>query len=228
MTDHLAQTSATAGVSIWLDDLSRERIASGSLQQLIDDKHVVGVTTNPTIFAAALTNGAAYDAQVRELAAAGRRRRPGGLRDHHRGRPAGLRHLPADLGGHRPRRRQGLDRGRARGWPTTPTARSSRPSSSGRPSTGPTSSSRSRPPLEGLPAITRTLAEGISVNVTLIFSLDRYRGVMNAFLTGLEQAREAGHDLSEIHSVASFFVSRVDTEIDQRLDRRSAPTRPTR
>ena len=62
------------------------------------------------------------------------------------------------------------------------------------------------------------LAEGISVNVTLIFSLDRYRGVMNAFLTGLEQAREAGKDLSEIHSVASFFVSRVDTEIDKRLD----------
>ena len=62
------------------------------------------------------------------------------------------------------------------------------------------------------------LAEGISVNVTLIFSLDRYRGVMNAFLTGLEQAREAGQDLSTIHSVASFFVSRVDTEIDKRLD----------
>jgi transaldolase len=62
------------------------------------------------------------------------------------------------------------------------------------------------------------LAEGISVNVTLIFSLDRYRGVMNAFLTGLEQAREKGKDLSAIHSVASFFVSRVDTEVDKRLD----------
>jgi transaldolase len=72
--------------------------------------------------------------------------------------------------------------------------------------------------VEGLPAISQTLAEGISVNVTLIFSLDRYRGVMNAFLTGLEQAREGGKDLSQIHSVASFFVSRVDTEVDKRLD----------
>ena len=72
--------------------------------------------------------------------------------------------------------------------------------------------------VEGLPAISQVLAEGISVNVTLIFSLDRYRGVMNAFLTGLEQARQAGKDLSKIHSVASFFVSRVDTEIDKRLD----------
>ena len=72
--------------------------------------------------------------------------------------------------------------------------------------------------VEGLPAISQVLAEGISVNVTLIFSLDRYRGVMNAFLTGLEQAREAGRDLSQIHSVASFFVSRVDTEVDKRLD----------
>src|SRR5665648_808019 len=72
--------------------------------------------------------------------------------------------------------------------------------------------------VEGLPAISQTLTEGISVNATLIFSLDRYRGVMNAFLTGLEQARLADKDLSQIHSVASFFVSRIDTEVDTRLD----------
>src|SRR5690606_22984015 len=72
--------------------------------------------------------------------------------------------------------------------------------------------------VEGLPAISQALAEGISVNVTLIFSLDRYRGVMSAYLTGLEQARERGHDLSPIYSVASFFVSRVDAEIDKRLE----------
>ena len=71
---------------------------------------------------------------------------------------------------------------------------------------------------EGLPAITATIAEGISVNVTLIFGLARYREVMDAYLDGLEQARHNGHDLSTIHSVASFFVSRVDTEIDKRLD----------
>ena len=72
--------------------------------------------------------------------------------------------------------------------------------------------------VEGLPAISQALTEGININVTLIFSLDRYRGVMNAFLTGLEQARLGGLDLSQIHSVASFFVSRVDTEVDKRLD----------
>ena len=71
---------------------------------------------------------------------------------------------------------------------------------------------------EGLPAITAVIGEGISVNVTLIFSLDRYRGVIDAYLTGLEQAAANGHDLSQIHSVASFFVSRVDTEVDKRLD----------
>ena len=69
----------------------------------------------------------------------------------------------------------------------------------------------------GLAAITRTLAEGISINVTLIFSVERYRAVMEAFLDGLEQAKAHGHDLSTIASVASFFVSRVDTEIDKRL-----------
>ena len=77
----------------------------------------------------------------------------------------------------------------------------------------------------GLPAITASIGEGISVNVTLIFSLERYREVIDAYLTGLEQAAGRGHDLSKIHSVASFFVSRVDTEVDKRLEA-SAPTRP--
>jgi transaldolase len=72
--------------------------------------------------------------------------------------------------------------------------------------------------LEGLPAITTAISEGISVNVTLIFGVGRYQAVMDAYLTGLEQAREAGLDISTIRSVASFFVSRVDTEIDKRLD----------
>jgi transaldolase len=72
---------------------------------------------------------------------------------------------------------------------------------------------------EGIPAITATLAEGISVNVTLIFSVERHRAVMDAYLNGLEKAKQAGHDLSKIHSVASFFVSRVDTEVDKRLEK---------
>jgi transaldolase len=76
---------------------------------------------------------------------------------------------------------------------------------------------------DGLPAITRSLAEGISVNVTLIFSLQRYGEVIDAFMAGLEQAADAGHDLSSIASVASFFVSRVDTEVDNRLDKLGTP-----
>jgi transaldolase len=215
MTDRLAQLSAE-GVSIWLDDLSRERIVSGNLQQLIDDKHVVGVTTNPSIFAAALTNGAAYDAQVRELAAKGADIDQAVFeittRDVQQGcdimRPAyeasahvdGKVSIEVD-----PRLAHDTDATVEQAkqlWATV-----DRPNLFIKiPAT-----------LEGLPAITRVLAEGISVNVTLIFSLDRYRGVMNAFLTGLEQAREGGRDISELHSVASFFVSRVDTEVDPRL-----------
>ncbi|MDP9221451.1 MAG: transaldolase [Actinomycetota bacterium] len=217
MTDHLADLSA-AGVSIWLDDLSRERIVSGNLQQLIDTKHVVGVTTNPSIFAAALTNGAAYDAQVRELVANGKaadidqavfeittedvRQGCDIMRPTYEasGHVDGKVSIEVD-----PRLAHDTDATVEQAkqlW-----AAVDRPNLFIKiPAT-----------LEGLPAITRVLAEGISVNVTLIFSLDRYRGVMNAFLTGLEQAREAGHDVSEIFSVASFFVSRVDTEIDPRL-----------
>ena len=217
MTDHLADLSA-AGVSIWLDDLSRERIVSGNLQQLIDTKHVVGVTTNPSIFEAALTNGAAYDAQVRELVANGKaadidqavfeittedvRQGCDIMRPTYEasGHVDGKVSIEVD-----PRLAHDTDATVEQAkqlW-----AAVDRPNLFIKiPAT-----------LEGLPAITRVLAEGISVNVTLIFSLDRYRGVMNAFLTGLEQAREAGHDVSEIFSVASFFVSRVDTEIDPRL-----------
>jgi transaldolase len=215
MTDRLAQLSEQ-GVSIWLDDLSRERIAGGGLQKLIDEKHVVGVTTNPSIFAAALTNGAAYDTQVRELAAKGvdidravfeittedvRQacdifRPTWEATGHQDGKVSievepGLAHDADGTVEQAKQLRAAVDR---------PNVFIKIPAT-----------------VEGLSAITRTLAEGISVNVTLIFSLDRYRGVMNAFLAGLEQAREAGHDLSEIHSVASFFVSRVDTEIDPRL-----------
>jgi transaldolase len=215
MTDHLAQLS-DQGVSIWLDDLSRERIVSGNLQQLIDTKHVVGVTTNPSIFAAALTNGAAYDAQVRELVGKGAdvdqavfeittedvrqgcdiMRATYDATDHVDGK------VSIEVDPRLAHDTDGTVEQAKQLW-----AAVDRPNLFIKiPAT-----------VEGLPAISRVLAEGISVNVTLIFSLDRYRGVMNAFLTGLEQARENGHDLSEIHSVASFFVSRVDTEIDPRL-----------
>ncbi|HEX9336693.1 MAG TPA: transaldolase [Pseudonocardiaceae bacterium] len=214
-TDRLAELSA-AGVSIWLDDLSRERLATGNLAALIRDKHVVGVTTNPTIFAGALTHGAAYDEQVRELAARGasveaavREITTTDVRDacdlfrdtYDRTKKLdGRVSIEVD-----PRLAHDTDRTVAEAldlWKTV-----DRPNLMVKiPAT-----------VEGLPAITRVLAEGVSVNVTLIFSVDRYREVMHAFLEGLRQARSNGHDLATIQSVASFFVSRVDTEVDRRL-----------
>ena len=220
-TDNLARLSAL-GVSIWLDDLSRERLASGSLAALIRDKHVVGVTTNPTIFASALTHGEAYDEQVRELAARGadvdaavREITTTDVRNacdlfretyENSGRLDGRVSIEVD-----PRLAHDTDKTTAQAldlWKTV-----DRPNLMVKiPAT-----------VEGLPAITRTLAEGISVNVTLIFSVDRYRAVMDAHLEGLRQARANGHDLSTIQSVASFFVSRVDTEVDRRLDAIGTP-----
>ncbi|MEV0083381.1 transaldolase [Saccharopolyspora sp. NPDC050642] len=205
-----------AGVSIWLDDLSRQRISSGNLAELITDQAVVGVTSNPTIFANALSNAADYNEKVRELAARGasvddtvRELTTADVRDaadifrnvyESTGRVDGRVSLEVD-----PRLAHDTDRTVAEAidlWKAV-----DRPNLMVKiPAT-----------LAGLPAITRVLAEGISVNVTLIFSVQRYRDVMDAFLAGLEQAKANGHDVSQIASVASFFVSRVDTEIDKRL-----------
>jgi transaldolase len=217
MTDTLKQLSE-AGVAIWLDDLSRERLVTGSLTTLIRDSHVVGVTTNPTIFQKAISGSAYYDDQVRDLAI--------------RGVSVGeaLRALTGtDV-------RSGCDLFRA--------AYEASDGVDGRVSievapslaheTAQTvAEARSlwwlvdRPNLfikipatkAGVPAIEQTLAEGISVNVTLIFSLERYAEVIEAFMSGLERAQAAGHDLSRLGSVASFFVSRVDSEVDARLDK---------
>ncbi len=219
---------ADAGVSIWLDDLSRERIETGNLADLVKNSSVVGVTTNPTIFASALSDGERYDAQVRELAAGRQGRGRGDLRDHHDRRARRLR--------------------RAQGRPSTPPAASTaacRSRSSPGLAHDEAATIASAKELwaevdrenlfikipattEGAPAITDVLGEGISVNVTLIFGLDRYDAVMDAYLEGLEKAKANGHDLSKIHSVASFFVSRVDTEIDKRLEavRRPAGRQP--
>jgi transaldolase len=208
---------SNAGVSIWLDDLSRERITSGGLQKLMEERNVVGVTTNPTIFASALAKGHAYDEQVASLAASGASvteavfeitthdvasgcdiLRPaydasGGVdgRVSIEVEPAVAHDAEATI-------KQGKEL-----WHKV-----ARPNAMIKvPATEP-----------GLEAITALTASGVSVNVTLIFSLERYRDVINAYLTGLEQARADGIDLSSIRSVASFFVSRVDTEIDRRLD----------
>jgi transaldolase len=208
---------AGAGVSIWLDDLSRERITSGNLKRLIDEWSVVGVTTNPTIFASALKNGAAYDAQVRELAARGA------------DVAATIREVTvADVqqacdvfsgtwetsGGVDGRVSLEVDPTLARDTEATVAQALDLWKAVDRPNL-----LVKIPATEaGLPAITRALAEGVSVNVTLIFSVERYRAVMQAYLEGVEQAAANGIAVSSLTSVASFFVSRVDSEIDARLD----------
>ena len=218
MTDALADLSAQ-GVSIWLDDISRERLQTGNLQSLIDDKHVVGVTSNPTIFQKALAKGDAYDDQVRDLAVRGVVARGGRPAPHQLRHPVGLRRAAPGVR-RRPTARTAGSRSRSiRASPT----RRRRPTAEAKALwwlvDRPNVMIKIPATEAGLPAITAATAAGISVNVTLIFSLDRYDAVMEAYLTGLEQAQATGIDLSTIRSVASFFVSRVDTEIDKRLDK---------
>ena len=222
MTDRLKDLSDN-GVSIWLDDLSRELIGSGELKRLIDEDHVVGVTTNPSIFASALAKGEKYDDQVRELAAQGKDVDEAvfaitttDVRD-----ACDVLKPVFDA-------TNGVD-GRvsievspliAHDADATFTSAKQLWAEVGRdnlfikiPAT-----------TEGGDAISQTLGEGISVNVTLIFGLDRYREVMEAYVKGLELAQSHGHDLSTIESVASFFVSRVDSEIDNRIEKSGADT----
>jgi transaldolase len=216
MSDRL-KALADAGVSIWLDDLSRDRITSGNLADLVTSKSVTGVTTNPTIFATALAKGHAYDAQVKELAAQGYELHDAIkalTTDDVRNACDVLSAVYAASGGVDGRVSIEVDPDLAHQTDETLAQALDLWKVVDRPNTL-IKIPATKP---GLPAITGAIAEGVSVNVTLIFSLERYRGVIDAYLSGLEQAAEAGHDLSQIHSVASFFVSRVDTEIDKRLD----------
>lgn len=211
------QKLSDAGVSIWLDDLSRERLTSGNLAELIKTHNVVGVTTNPTIFAGALSKGAAYAEQMRELAAAGTSVEEAVFAatcDDVRNACDVFAPVYKASNGFDGRVSIEVDPRLARDAEGTAKMARELYERVGRenvmikiPATQ-----------EGLRPIAETLAAGISVNVTLIFSLTRYREVINAYMLGLEQALENGKDLSTIHSVASFFVSRVDTEIDARLE----------
>jgi transaldolase len=223
MTDNPAlRALADHGVSVWLDDLSRNRIQSGNLQELADQWGVVGVTTNPTIFQAALATGDAYDDQLKELAARGATLEETVFSlttDDVRNACDILRPVHDSTGGVDGRVSIEVDPRLAHETAKTVEQAMELARGVDRPNVF----VKIPATVEGLPAVSQALSEGISVNVTLIFSLDRYRGVMNAFLTGLEQAREAGRDLSTIHSVASFFVSRVDTEVDRRLDALGTP-----
>ncbi|WP_028638388.1 transaldolase [Nocardioides sp. URHA0032] len=215
MSDRLKQLSE-AGVSIWLDDLSRERIETGNLAELVQEKQVVGVTTNPTIFAGAIANGERYDEQVAQLVDKGEgvdrvvfelttedvRNACDIMRPVYDAAPYDGR-VSIEVEPLLANDTEGTIESARALWAAVdrPNALVKIPATQ-----------------EGLPAITAATAEGISVNITLIFGEQRYREVMDAYLTGLEQAREAGIDLSGIQSVASFFVSRVDTEVDRRLE----------
>ncbi|KQR46988.1 transaldolase [Frigoribacterium sp. Leaf164] len=217
MTDSNTAQLSAAGVSIWLDDLSRERINSGGLQKLIAERNVVGVTTNPTIFASALAKGEAYDDQVALLAKTGVSVTDAVFEittdDVTRASDI-FREIYDTTNGFDGRVSIEVEPGLAHDAKGTVDQAIKLAAKVGRPN----ALIKIPATVEGLEAITAVIAQGISVNVTLIFSLERYRAVINAYLTGLEQAKAAGIDISEIHSVASFFVSRVDTEIDKRLD----------
>jgi transaldolase len=209
------QRTSDSGVSIWLDDLSRTRIESGSLQDLIAHKNVVGVTTNPSIFQKALSQVGPYDEQlkqlgkvdvetaVRELTTTDVRNATDIFRevaeksDYVDGRVS-IEVDPRLAHDTETTKKQAVEL-----WEKVnrPNAMIKIPAT-----------------LEGLPAITATLAKGISVNVTLIFSLERYEQVMDAFIEGIAQAAANGHDLKHMGSVASFFVSRVDTAVDKLLE----------
>jgi transaldolase len=217
MTDRLAELSA-AGVAVWLDDLSRVRLTSGGLDKLRREQHVVGVTTNPSIFQKALSDADAYDAQVRDLAAQGV-----SVEESIRLMTGSDVRWACDVMRPAYDASDGVD-GRVSIEVDPRSAHDTEKTVAEAKALWwlvdrPNLYIKIPATLAGLPSITRTLAEGISVNVTLIFSLERYRAVMDAFLAGLEQAKANGHDLAKIGSVASFFVSRVDTEVDKRLDK---------
>jgi len=216
MTDALARLSEL-GVSVWLDDLSRELLAGGELQKLIDERHVVGVTSNPTIFASALAKGDRYEDQVRSLAARGADVETTVFEITTDDVRSGCDvFLPVYEATNHVDGRVSIEVDPRLARDTGKTIEAAR--LLWRTVDRPNVMIKIPATAEGLPAITRAISEGISVNVTLIFSLERYRAVMNAFVTGLEQARENGIDISTIASVASFFVSRMDTEVDKRLD----------
>ena len=211
------QALSDAGVSIWLDDLNRPMVTGDELKTLVETRNVVGVTSNPTIFAAALSDGSAYNEQVAELAASGKDVDEAVFTITTEDVMSAcdiLRPVYDATNGEDGRVSIEVDPRMARDTDGTVAMAKQLWKTIDRPNC----MIKIPATVEGLPAISAVLAEGISVNVTLIFSLDRYRGVMNAFLTGLEQARENGKDLSQIRSVASFFVSRVDSEFDKRLD----------
>ncbi|TLS47147.1 transaldolase [Streptomyces montanus] len=217
MGDALEQLTRS-GVAVWLDDLGRQRLTGGGLADLARHRHVTGVTSNPTTFTNAVANTDAYAGQLTDLAL-----RRVGVESAQRELNCFDVRWACDVLRPAYEDSDGVD-GRVSIEVAPGLAYDSERT---------VAEARAlwwlvdRPNLfvkipatrQGLPAISTCLAEGISINVTLMFSLERYRQVQDAFLTGMAGARDAGHDLSRIGSVASIFVSRIDTEVDQRLDK---------
>ena len=206
------------GQSVWIDYLSRQMLRSGKLAKLMDEDAVVGVTSNPTIFQKAIAEGNAYDDQLREILEAGEEDPKEiflQLTSHDISDACDLLRKVWDEG-------KGLDGYVS--WEVDPTLAYDRD--------GTIAEARrlhdwiEKPNLyvkipatePGLGAIEEMIASGRNINVTLIFSLERHREVMEAYIRGVERLVESGGDPSAVHSVASFFVSRVDTETDRRLD----------
>ena len=211
------------GVSVWCDELSREMIRGGRMKRLMDEKAVVGVTSNPSIFQKAMSEGDAYDADIERLASAGKskqeifealaiediRQACDLFRSVYDATGGGDGYVSIEVSptladdtegtvGEATRFHEEIDRPNLLvKIPATPA---------------------------GLPAIERMIGIGRSINITLIFSLERYAAVAEAYLKGLEKLAADGRDLSRVASVASFFVSRVDTEADERIDAKIAQT----
>jgi transaldolase len=215
MSEPLRLLSAQ-GVAIWLDDLSRDRLQTGNLQSLVDEKYVVGVTSNPTIFQGAISKSSLYDDHIKAAAEAGedadsavRRLTTDDVRSACDLLAPVAEHTVIDG-----RVSIEVDPRLAHDTAATVAQAHDLWTTVGRPNLF----VKIPATREGLPAITSCIADGISVNVTLIFSIERYRDVMDAYMAGLEQRLDAGEPLAGIESVASFFVSRVDTEVDKRLE----------
>jgi transaldolase len=213
---------AAAGVSIWSDQISKAMLDSGELARRIEEDAVTGVTSNPTIFAGAIVGSTEYEEQLRDLKSAG---------------------VPAEeivktlMASDLQRACDELigvfeETGGRDGFVSVEVS----PTLAGDTDASVTEARDwikqiDRPNLlvkipatpEGIPAIRRLIAEGISVNITLIFSLERYKQVMDAYLGGMEELFASGGDLSKVASVASFFVSRFDTEVDRRLEEIDTP-----
>ena len=210
------------GTSTWLDDLSRDRLTSGNLKELLSSKSIVGVTTNPSIFAAAMGKGTAYDEQIGELKQSGSSVDDGvytmAIKDVQDACDL-FAEIYKESDGKDGRVSIEVDPRISADRDATLTQAKNLWERVNRPNV-----MIKIPATQGsMPAISDALAEGISVNVTLIFSVPVYRSVVAAYIDGIKRAAENGHDVSKSHSVASFFVSRVDTEVDKRLDAIGTP-----